>query len=226
VTPAIPDCTELCAGHVWPPVKGRSAIATALALPVMRPTVLRNWAPLDAIELVTASQWTIHTTPRWIFDDEHVARRRLLTTVKNVLTRPTMVLDGRSLALSTEPEGWRLWLFTPPTTSVAESLLTALDEGNVKRVAAYVNRTVAALQDLGTNRLLPAGLDGITLHEGRFAILALDEGDGEPGLEPRDPVVELFELLDRRARVDPSVGRWLDTDGIQVLSRARAAQSS
>ena len=219
--PQVPDATEIESGHVWPPVKGRGAIAFATDGPFSVPDVVRPWAPIGALELLGDSGWILHTTDRWTFEREPDARRRLLTLVRGLLARAPSIPDGRALAVVKDGDVWRLWLVTQRIPSVLDALLAAFSEVNVSRVISIVARTLQGMQERGTTVPVSAGLSGLTIHDGRFGVLSLDETDGEPQVEARDPIAELFDLVDRHAHADPALGRWLDTDGIQLLSRAR-----
>ena len=217
--PPIPDATEISSGHVWPPVKGRAAIAFAADGPFTIPEVVRPWAPAGALELLSDSGWVLHTTERWVFESEPEARRHLLTLVRDLIARATSIPDGRSLAVAMHGEAWRLWLVTPRVPSVLEALLAAFAEASVVKVTACVERTLAGLRELGAVAPILGGLAGLTLHDGRLGILGIEERGTDAVVT--DPMGELFDLLDRHAHVDPALGRWLDTEGLQLLSRAR-----
>jgi hypothetical protein len=199
-------------------------MATSGSLSV--PEVVRAWAPADALELLSEDGWILHTTDRWLYSSEPVARRRLLTLVRGLLPRVDAMPEGRALAVAREGDQWRLWLVTPSVRSLAEETLAAIEERSLTTVMACVGHAVTAARKLSTFGLareaVPAGSSGMALADGRLVLLALDEGEEGSALEPRDPLTDMAALLDEVASEDARLRGWLDAEGSATIRRAQS----
>jgi len=222
----LPQAPEIASGHVWPPVKGRAAIAAATSSKLSVPDVVQAWAPVDASELVSEGGWVLHTTERWVYPSEQVARHRLLTLVRGLLPRVDAIPEGRSFAIARDRDQWRLWVVTPIMQSLADGVAAAVDAknaSNLTRAVGHVRTALGKLGELGlTAAAVPAGSAGLALTDGRLLMLALQEGDDGPTLEARDPLSDVAASLAEIAREDAVVSGWLNSEGVELLRGARA----
>jgi hypothetical protein len=181
----VPSAPEIASGHVWPPVRGRAALAAATSSPLVAPAEVQPWAPDGALELAGAG-WILHSSERWIFEAEPVARVRLLALVRRLLPHAEALPDGRALVVARDGARWRMWLVTPRVPTLAEAGRAAASPAALTALAAR------RLRELGLDgRPLPAGASGLGLCDGRLVLLAVDEGDDAPGPERREPLAEL-----------------------------------
>jgi len=185
----LPRPETLLAGHVWPPVKGRAAVATAMAGDAEIPEHAIDWAPDEPLE-IGLEGWTLHSSSRWTFPNESAARAELLVTARRLLVAPELVPEGRALLVATDGDAYRLWMLTPPLTSLASRLLDAL-------VRRDVAAATAALDDVATARAavlsargtpaLPGGSSGVAMQDQRVVLLSLGHGgEGGEGGQPID----------------------------------------
>lgn len=177
----LPRPETLLAGHVWPPVKGRAAVATAMAGDAEIPEHAIDWAPDEPLE-IDLEGWTLHSSSRWTFSNEAAARAELLVTARRLLVAPELVPEGRALLVAADGDAYRLWMLTPPLASLASRLLDAL----VRRDLAAAT---TALDDVATARaavlsasgapVVPGGSSGVAMQDQRVVLLSLGDG-GEP----------------------------------------------
>jgi signal recognition particle receptor subunit beta len=224
----LPRAHEIASGHVWPPVKGRAAFASATARPLRVPQSLRPWAPAEGIELESDDGWVLHSSEQWVFDDETSARLRLLTLVRHLLPLGDWVAEGRSLAIAKDGGLWRLWLLTPQVPSIDEHAAALLRRNGAPALAAFLGGAVATLatwRALGPlERLLPAGTSGMGVQDGRLVLLSLDDGSPSPESVRREPVSELSMLAARLAVGHGELQRWLEGDGAALLRFANSTE--
>jgi signal recognition particle receptor subunit beta len=222
----LPQASEIASGHVWPPVKGRAAIAAATSTKLLVPDAVQAWAPVDASELVSEGGWVMHTTERWVYPSEPVARHRLLTLVRGLLPRVDALPEGRSFAIARDRDQWRLWVVTPVTQSLADAVAAAVDAknaSNLTRAVGHVRTALGKLGELGLSAsAVPAGSAGLALIDGRLVMLALQEGEDGPTLEARDPLSDVAASLEAIAGEDAVVGGWLNSEGAELLRGERA----
>jgi hypothetical protein len=219
----LPRAQEISSGHVWPPVKGRAAIAAAASGELSRPDVPVEWAASPALELQSSTGWVVHSCDRWVFTDETEARQRLHHVVRRLLSRVQFCPESRALALGREAEGWRLWVFTPAHRTVRESVVDCLDGRMMGALERLLRITADGLLALaasgGASDGIVGGASGLAVHDGTLRILAVDEGDGDPG--PRgDPLVELGSLIRQRAQDDAELSDWLAATGGRFVPEA------
>jgi signal recognition particle receptor subunit beta len=219
--PALPRASDIASGHVWPPVKGRAAIAVATSSDLVAPDVVQAWAPADAVELVSANGWILHSSTRWLFGDEAQARHRLHTIVRALVTRPDSIPDGRALAVAPDGQSYRLWLVTPRIPSIAESVLAALEARNLPAVSTAVREAAAAVRQGRAQgslaRDLPAGISGLAVGNGRLVVLSLCAEDDARTPGAAEPLADLAELLDEWTTGDGELRPWVETKGRDLL---------
>jgi hypothetical protein len=224
--PTLPNATEIASGHVWPPVKGRASVAVATSGNVSIPAVVQPWAPADAFELVSDTGWILHSSARWAYDSESVARHRLLGYVRGQISRGGGIPEGRTLAVAKDRDQWRLWLLTPQIQPLSQRIFAALDAEDTAVTAMSMKEVIAAmreLRDLGLRgKEIAAGMSGLALHDRRLAVLPLDETDGEPPIAPREPFAELAELIGASIQSNARVRRWFEDEGRIAIERASA----
>ncbi len=139
---------ELPAGMVWPPVRGRASLA-ALTAPVQRRGVpVRPWAHPDAVELLDAHGWWLHTSLAWCFADLDEARHVLVGAVRWQTRLGALAPEGRTLALCPAATGARLWVVTAALPSCWEQIVEARAEGEPARVREAVRAGLAALAEV------------------------------------------------------------------------------
>lgn len=222
--PAPPEAAQISSGHVWPPVKGRSFIAEATAGRFSMPDLVQAWAPIGALEIASDTGWLLHTAERWVHADESTARRTLLSVVRRLLARADAQPQGRSLAITKDPGGWRLWLTTPRLASIGDEIVTAVEKKDPHRLLDGVGRVAAAARAFRALefplRQVPAGIFGMAFQQGRPVVLALDEGEGVESPPPREPLPATVVLLEGLARDDAALRGWIDREGRAVLGRA------
>src|SRR5690606_34585085 len=95
---SLPHAHDIVSGHIWPPVKGRAAIALATSGNLSIPDEVQPWAPQDAMELHGTGGWILHTADRWVYETESTARHTLLATVRCLVPHLESLPEGRSLA--------------------------------------------------------------------------------------------------------------------------------
>jgi hypothetical protein len=224
--PALPIAAEIASGHVWPPVKGRASVAVATSGRVSVAESVQPWAPADAFEIVSDTGWLLHSTQRWVYDSESDARLRLLSYVRGQIARGGGIPEGRTLAVAKDGERWRLWLLTPHIEPLSLRVSAALDESDATTASVSLNEVVSAMRELRALGLggqqIAAGIAGLALYDRRLAVLPLDEGDGEPNLEPREPFAELVEVIGASARTNAGLRRWFEHEGRMAIERASA----
>jgi signal recognition particle receptor subunit beta len=226
----VPDAEEIGPGLVWPPVKGRAAIAAVASGPFTAPDVVRPWAPSEALELVGEGGWTLHTTDRWVYPNESEARHRLIALVRRLLPDVDALPDGRALAVAREGAAWRLWVATPPLPSLADEALSVLRDPGGAHVAMFLERVAATIRQLASTALsgspVPAGIAGLALSEGRLVVLGVDEGEDGPRIDATSPLSHLATTLEELAGVAAPVRTWLAAHGRSLLDRALAATTT
>lgn len=223
--PTLPNAAEIASGHVWPPVKGRASVAIATSGRISVPEMVQPWAPADAFEIVSEAGWLLHSTPRWLFESESVARHRLLGYVRGQISRGGGIPEGRTLAVAKDGERWRLWLLTPLLEPLSLRIVAALDGSDAAATSLSFKEVLAALRELrelGSSKEIAAGMSGLALHERRLAVLPLDEADGEPHLEPRDPFAELVQVIHASVPSNAGLRRWYEDEGRLAIERASA----
>lgn len=197
---ALPRAQELFSGHVWPPVKGRAAFAEA-AHRLTAPKNVRPWAPMGALELVSADGWLLHSTERWLFDDEGTARLRLHTLVRSLLPLGDLIPDGRALALAKDGGRWRLWLVTPDLPTLEEVARERLVVDSEAQASQFLRRTFASLERLSergvSGHALAGGAAAVGEQEGRMVLLSWTDDEEKWRVETRDAIQELADLRDR-----------------------------
>jgi signal recognition particle receptor subunit beta len=224
------DAEEIGPGLVWPPVKGRAAIAAVASGPFTAPNAVRPWAPSDAFELVGGGGWTLHTTDRWIYPNESLARHRLIALVRRLLPELDALPEGRALAVAREGSAFRLWIATPPLPSLADEALSVQRDPAGAHVTTFLERIAVTVRQLGSLRLssspVLAGIAGLALSEGRLVVLGVDEGEDGPRIAATEPLAHLATTLEDLARVAAQVRTWLDAHGRSLLERANGATTT
>jgi signal recognition particle receptor subunit beta len=198
----IPRPESLLAGHVWPPVKGRAAVAAAAVGDVAIPDRAIDWAPAEPIEIALEDGWLLHSASSWTFESEGDARMELMSMVRRLVAVPELVPEGRALFVGAAESGYRLWMLTPPIPSLASRLLDALVERDVQAARTVFDdcrRARAALVGAKGIAAVPGGASGVATQDGRVVVLALGEGG--------DVVDEHALALALRATADDSEGR-------------------
>jgi signal recognition particle receptor subunit beta len=181
----LPRADSLLAGHVWPPVKGRAAVAAATAGDFRIPERAIDWAPPDPIELSTEG-WLLHTSARWLFADEGAARVALMSLVRALIPAQALLPEGRSLFVAPDEGGYRLWMLTPEMPSLAEELVAALAGREADAVASVLSAAAqvkAALLDARGSSQVTGGATGAAFRSGRVLLLGLPEGEEEDVLD-------------------------------------------
>jgi hypothetical protein len=205
-------------------VKGRAAVALATSSKVQTPARVRPWAPADACELASDAGWTLHTTARWVFASESLARHRLLTLVRGLLFRSEMLPEGRALAVARDQEQWRIWLLTPAVPSLAEELLLAIETCNPAAITSSVEHAVLAVRELRGlgfgESAVRAGSAGLGLVDGRPVLLTLDEGDDSGTPRSQEPLAELASLLLESANGEQTLNASV-SDALATIARAQ-----
>lgn len=196
----LPRPELLLAGHVWPPVKGRAAMAAAAVGEVQIPERALDWAPPEPIEIGLEPGWVLHSSARWHFATESEARLELMARVRAVAASPELVPEGRALMVGADDAGFRLWVLTPTGPSLAVALTEALARGDAKEVAAVRAAVRAGAEALagarGSTEVL-GGAAGVALRGGRMVLLAMGEG-GEPISDHAERLARRFEAKGER----------------------------
>lgn len=196
----LPSAQEIFSGHVWPPVKGRASLALATSTAMSVPACVAAWAPDRALELRSEDGWTLHSSDRWVFEAEAEARSRLMSLVRRALPYKEALPEGRSLLLARDGARYRLWMVTPPITSLAQAAERLALEAAAPR-QAFVERIVAGLEQLGQLGLLarpwPAGSSGLALQDVRVVLLSVEEGEEVRSPAPGHLLRELSSLISR-----------------------------
>lgn len=217
----VPNANEIASGHVWPPVKGRAALAVATDSRFFAPPLLRPWAPAGAGELVSEAGWVLHTADHWRFETEHAARLGLLTIVRRLTRHSETIPDGRALVVSREGESWRLWLLTPGLASYRELAFAAVSAGNVEPLARFVEGAAARLgrfrEPDPDGPPVPLCAGSVGLEGERLVMLDLDEGDASPRPARINPLVELAELLESLVARNRELQAWFEAEGRRLL---------
>jgi signal recognition particle receptor subunit beta len=207
----LPNAQEICSGHVWPPVKGRAALALAMSSALSVPTRAAAWAPDGALELRGENGWILHSSQRWLFESEAEARLRLLSLVRKALPYKDVLPEGRSLLLARDGAHFRLWMVTPPIASLDQTAHRANAEG-AAALHAFLERSVAGFEQLGLLGLLanawPGGSSGLALQDERVVLLSLDEGEQGPSVTRGHPLRELGSLLAHTGIGRDKLTRW------------------
>lgn len=175
----IPRPEALLAGHVWPPVKGRAAVAAATSGDIVIPEHAIDWAPAEPIEIALEEGWTLHSASPWRFETEQSARMELMSIVRRLVSTSELVPDGRTLFVGADEAGFRLWMLTPPVASLASRLLDALVERNVAAARAAfddLGRARAALLESNGSATIFGGGAGVAMQDGRVVVLSLGDG--------------------------------------------------
>ncbi|HSD86162.1 MAG TPA: hypothetical protein VLB44_01560, partial [Kofleriaceae bacterium] len=224
--PALPNAAEIASGHVWPPVKGRASVSVATSGRISVSPEVQPWAPADAFELVSDAGWLLHSSPRWLYDSESVARHRLLAYVRGQISRGGGIPEGRTLAVAKDGERWRLWLLTPQIQPLSQRIIAALDASDPATTSVSMKEVLTAMRELRELGLggkeIAAGISGLAMHERKLAVLPLDEGEGEPRLEPREPFAELVQVIGASVGSHAALRRWFEDEGRTAIERASA----
>jgi signal recognition particle receptor subunit beta len=179
----LPRPEAILAGHVWPSVKGRAALATAVVGAVEIPEHTLDWAPPEPIEIVLAPGWILHSSARWSFATESEARPFLMSVVRKVAASPELVPEGRAFFLAPDDEGFRLWMLTPETAPLALALLDAIREqspGSIASALGAIDRAAAILLSARGTSAVPGGAAGIAMRNGQVNLLSIGEQGDSP----------------------------------------------
>jgi len=198
--PRIPLASEIVAGHVWPPVQGRTILAAINAATVRASSEIAPWAPPAALEWRSEDGWVLHTGKGWWFADQASAVERLMTSIRAALADRERLPEGRALLIAPEAgDGWRLWMITPALRSLRELLWDALIAADIEALTAALTETSSAIRSVddpdGTRTEFP-GLGCLALQKGRVVSLRMPVDDG-----PESYVAPEWEIraLARRA---------------------------
>lgn len=178
----LPRPETLLAGHVWPPVKGRAAVAAAAAGTFVIPERALDWGPADPIEIGLDPGWVLHSSARWFFTAEGDARSALMTSVRRHAAHADLVPEGRAIFVAPDGGGHRLWVLTPEMDSLAHELLAAMvanDEDATARLRDAATTAAATLQETRGTPTAAGGACGVAIRNGRVLLLAVEEG-GDP----------------------------------------------
>ncbi|MCW5833682.1 MAG: hypothetical protein KIS78_14865 [Labilithrix sp.] len=212
----IPRPEALLAGHVWPPVKGRAAVAAAMTGDLEVPDHAADWAPDAPIEIGLEGGWTLHSSARWTFPSESHARADLLAVVRRLLATPELVPEGRAMLIAPDSGAFRLWMLTPPLAPLAARLLEALVRRDVTATAAVLDDAARARTSLVAARgdaRAPGGSSGVALQEQRVVVLAATDGG--------EPVDEHLAALARRVGEGDAEAALVMTKAEQLSGRWR-----
>jgi hypothetical protein len=225
--PSLESALDVSAGHIWPPVTGRSVLAIAGLGSVHAPARVRPFAPEAPLELVTAGGWVLHASERWTFQSEQTGRHALLGLVRRQLRFGELLPEGRAAFLVDDGSQWRIWVLTSPVATVREALEDVTARRDVKaleRLWVHMKQASQRLEGAGVDARAIGGVDGVSVDSGQVAILWL--GDSE---RARPPLPGGPRLLDRflrtvaaLAREDADLAAWLARHGIKAARPARA----
>jgi hypothetical protein len=203
----LPRPESLLAGHVWRPVKGRAAVAAAVAGDAEIPERAADWAPTEQpVEVDLEGGWVLHSGAGWSFPTEVEARTELLVTVRRLLAAPDLVPGGRAILIAPDGGAFRLWMLTPPFVSVASRLLAALVQRDVEQAVAALEdlaRARAALVEQRGGPSVVGGSSAVAVQHQRVVLLSIGDG-GEPIDE------HAHALMDRAVEGDPEARDVLD----------------
>jgi len=211
----VPSANDVPAGHLWPPVNGRSVLAAvneAAARPVEGSA---SWAPADSVEFRTNNGWILHTREAGLFSEQGTGREHLMRTIKRCLPAANFVPEGRALLLAPDENHWRLWMISPITPTLRQIIDSALGVNEVKTVSAALRDTALAAEVLAGAEA-PAGvflspvLDSVSVANGRVVSFTLpgDAGAGSANEAP-DVIEELKTVLLPAAGNQAAVGQCL-----------------
>lgn len=179
---ACPLEPDVPAGFIWPPVIGRQTVATLAGKLVRRSAAPRAWAPAGARELALDNGWLLHSLPDWRWVLVEDARRSFVSTLREYVPLAPHMPEGRLWALAVEPSGtYRMWVATPPVTSLAEALDQAgalRSPSAVAEAHAMVARAAAALKRSG-KPWMPR-LEDVTCRDDKLVLLSTDLSRSAP----------------------------------------------
>jgi signal recognition particle receptor subunit beta len=180
--PYLPNVSEVASGSLWPPVKGRESLLSVCRDDMAVAASTSAWAAPDACELRTRDGWIFHTGPRWRFASEAEARTYLLTLVRRLLTIERLLPPGRTLFVGPDGEGWRLWMQTPQTPTLAQRMAAARDAGDRALIADAIHEVNVAATMLCEHGLPDhlLSLDTTAVVDGRARFLGLLDPEPAP----------------------------------------------
>lgn len=209
VTQVLPVGVEDWALDVFPPVRGRGLLSRADVGSAVASPEPRAWAPSEAIELRTASGFTLHTAERWSSPSAEAARLQLLELVRAQRAWAELAFPGRALFVvpDVDPERHRVWSVTAPVTSLSQWLeqrLSRRDADAIHVGCQLLQAFEARALELARNVRWPA----LAVVEGRLATLAIDDA-AAPRSEPGQLLKALELFAQSQAARDPELGAWL-----------------
>jgi signal recognition particle receptor subunit beta len=221
--------SNLPAGQIWPPVRGRAAIASLAGEAEVSPRP-RAWAPDGSLE-VRCGTWTLHTRDGWLFPDVDRGRAALINAVRRHMRLGPLLPDGRSVALGADDSAWRLWLFTADVVTLQDELTRVVQSADAQAVAATVHRAVRAATaardsaakttigvELGLGRLA-ASRDAIAylghVHGDRTAV----SDDSLAAMLEREIDATLSDSAEACAAVSTELNRLLATADLSSVER-------
>ncbi len=223
----VPAASTIVAGHLWPPVRGRSILAAINgADDIEFNPRLAAWAPRGSFEFHSANGWVLHTSDEWLFADEPAGRAQLMQCVRHCTAFPDWVPEGRVYMLAKDGDAWRFWMISKDTPTLHEMLERALREREVEelrgafQVIQQALHTIVGISTEAWHRGL-GELDWLAVAGDRLVCLAVPaRGVGSDGESKGvgELVVQVQRLIRSASSRDPSLAaRLLDAlDGLPM----------
>jgi signal recognition particle receptor subunit beta len=193
---------SLLAGHVWPSVRGRAVISSAVGDGTFTvPDRAQDWGPASPIEIRLTGGWILHSSARWSFDGEPAARIALITMVRRSTAWPQVLPEGRTFFVGGDG-GHRLWMLTPALPSIADEVLGALEACDAKALASafdaarQATRVLRQFEHAGSEQ----GCSAVAWLDGRAVFLA-PEATPEAGM-PTSPEAHALQIATAHAGAD------------------------
>ena len=215
------DATRIGRGRAWPPVRGRAAMTSFGIDGIRVPTHTRAWAPLGALELRDASDWTLHSMRPWCFHTELEAEIRFRALVARFRERCDVMPQGRYVAIVEDGGRLRVWVATPPVVSLADELSDALTQHQPSLLARLVDRTVAALLEVRPDvRPNCDDLSSVALQDDRWVELSLPVESAGASSATKEPFSAMLLLLFARLSSEGWLQDWYERFGRELLERS------
>lgn len=168
----LPRADQLLAGHVWPPVKGRAAVATALVGVPTIPRDVFDWAPGEKPFEIALEGWTLHSHAGWLFADESSARAALTQIVRGLVADSAYLVEGRAVFVCQDGDSYRLWILTPPVDCIGARMAEAASKRDAREALAIFDEALEA-EAIGLQAR--SGASGIATVAGRLVRLSIDD---------------------------------------------------
>ena len=170
---------DVPASHMWPAPTARRVFAELVAAQPANGRG-RRWHPQAGTELVVEGSGYLYSHPSWSFPSVRAAQDHLRRLARRHQAIIDFVPEQRCFAILPQEGGWRMWMTSPDTHSLHDTLLDALDHQEDDALLQAVSDIGLAARTVQEQPWLheegmPLALGSVYIAEGRVRCLSLPE---------------------------------------------------